>query len=127
MVIWVFLATIVAVWWLIIKNLDPDVENILTLIWEISLFLFLGLTVVIFSVWMLLWDIILFLSGIAGAFFVLYGKYVLSPDHIRKEWKTVKDVIHYTLPKWYSPMEIALIYNWTEHEDIVPIALYYWA
>lgn len=122
----IFLAIIVAVWWIFIK-INPDAENMLTLIWEILLFLFLGLTAVIFSVWMLLWGIILFFSGIAGAFFVLYGKYVLSPAHIKKEWKTVKEVIHYTLPKWYSPMEIALIYNWTEHADIVPIALYYWA
>lgn len=121
----ILLAIIVAVWWIIFKDLDPDVENVLTLIWEISLFLFLGLTAVIFSVWMLLWGLILFFSGIFGAFFVLYGKYVLSPAHIKKEWKTVKDVIHYALPKWYSPMEIALIYNWTEHTDIVPIALYY--
>ena len=60
-----------------------------------------------------------------GSIFAIWGNFIFSPAHIKKKWETIKDVIHYTLPKWFSPMEIALIYNWTEHADIVPIALYY--
>lgn len=107
------------------NNLGPNVENWFPLIWEMLLFIFLWLTAVILPVGMILWGAILFLSVGVSSFFILFGNYILSPAHIRKEWKTVKDVIHYTLPKWYSPMEIALIYSWTEHADIVPIALYY--
>jgi hypothetical protein len=103
------------------NNLAPNAENLFPLIWETFLFIFLGLTAVIFWVFGIIWMILFSISFI----FIKWWNFIFSPAHIKKKWKTIKDVIHYTLPKWFSPMEIALIYNWTEHADITPIALYY--
>lgn len=38
------------------------------------------------------------------------------PLHFKKRRRFIRDVIHYTAPKWYSPADISLIYAW--HKEI---------
>lgn len=101
---------------------DTDFLAIIAPLWMFSLVL-LSITTSFVLI-----PVLVMFSFLCGLLFkMLFSEFVLYPAHMRKKWETVKDVIHYTLPKWYSPMEIALIYNWNEHADIVPIALYYWS
>ena len=119
------LIAVVAVWRIFTRDRDATwIIGAIIVYWRyISVFLLMILSWII---WALL-EILLVFLFLWGTFFMVLWKFVFSPWHIRKEWKTIRDVIYYTLPKWYSPMEIALIYNRSEHADIVPISLYYWA
>ncbi len=61
------------------------------------------------------------------AFFSLlahYFKIVLEPKHLKMKRKNLRDVIHYTPPKWYSPIEINLLYNRYPSTQIITTALY---
>ena len=51
-------------------------------------------------------------------------KIVLEPKHLRMKRKNLRDVIHYTPPKWYSPIEINLLYNRYPSTQIITTALY---
>ena len=51
-------------------------------------------------------------------------KIVLEPKHLRMKQKNLKDVIHYTPPKWYSPIEVNLLYDRYPSTKIVTTALY---
>lgn len=58
------------------------------------------------------------------SFLISNLKIVLEPKHLRTKRKNLRDVIHYTPPKWYSPIEINLLYNRYPSTEIITTALY---
>ncbi len=75
-----------------------------------------GIFKVIFSI-ILIFLIIFFLI-------ISHFSIVLEPKHLRMRRKNLKDIIYYTPPKWYSPIEINLLYNRYPSTQIITTALY---
>ena len=92
-----------------------------TKFWKIiKLFILImkGLLELIFSIFLI---ILVIFSLIASN-----SKIVLEPKHLRMKRKNLKDVIHYTPPKWYSPIEVNLLYNRYPSTQVITTALYTW-
>ena len=77
------------------------------------------------TIWIWIRSII---TSLIGFFSVreLIRRYKRRKELRQTHWKKIRDVMYYTSPKWYTPMEIAAIYNWKSNFDVLSAFLFSW-